>query len=363
MTEITQQDGTWTFDGETVRIVPGQGRGVHPVRRELGELVVPLRAVAGISFEPHRKGGRLRLRLREGACPVLRAADGRLKDAADPYQLSVEKDRGGLAEYFVEEVRNTLLLDQVPSGPTDGFLLPGPSVPVAGGGGDGTASFDGETVRLTWNWKAEEVKSSGGPVAFPVSEVTAVHWMPSIGLANGHLRFVRGVAGLTSAPAPAPEFDPYALDLWGLSKKEYTAVLVAAAVLVRLPNAMAPNATAPIATAPDATIPGATTPDAIGPGTTKAPGTAIGPTATGAIGPGPDAGEAARLSKAPVTPPASTTSPPPSPAPAPAPDAPPPADDHDVLLRRLRELGELHRAGVLTDDEFTAAKQAVLKRL
>ncbi|MFE7431161.1 SHOCT domain-containing protein, partial [Streptomyces sp. NPDC057545] len=35
----------------------------------------------------------------------------------------------------------------------------------------------------------------------------------------------------------------------------------------------------------------------------------------------------------------------------------------DVLLRRLRELGELHRSGVLTEDEFTAAKQAVLKRL
>jgi hypothetical protein len=38
-------------------------------------------------------------------------------------------------------------------------------------------------------------------------------------------------------------------------------------------------------------------------------------------------------------------------------------DDHDALLRRLRELGELHRTGVLTDEEFTMAKQAVLKRM
>jgi hypothetical protein len=38
-------------------------------------------------------------------------------------------------------------------------------------------------------------------------------------------------------------------------------------------------------------------------------------------------------------------------------------DDHDALLRRLRELGELHRTGVLTDDEFALAKQAVLKRM
>lgn len=39
-----------------------------------------------------------------------------------------------------------------------------------------------------------------------------------------------------------------------------------------------------------------------------------------------------------------------------------PAEDHDALLRRLRELGDLHQAGVLTAEEFTAAKQAVLQR-
>ncbi|MFD7621188.1 DUF4429 domain-containing protein [Streptomyces sp. NPDC059802] len=303
MAEITQRDGTWTFDGETVRIVPGRGKGIHPLRQELGECVVPLRALAGISFEPDRKGGRLRLRLRDGACPVLRAADGRLKDAADPYQLTVDKNRSGLAEYFVDEVRSALLVEQVPTGAVDGFLLPGPAVPVAGGGGDGTASFDGETVRLTWNWKANEVKTSGGPVAFPVSEVTGVHWVPAIGLENGHLRFVRREG---PASAPAAEDDPYSLDLWGLSKKEYTAALVAAAVLVRLPDA---------------------------------------------AGAGPAPGGAA---------PAELTAPAAPAAPVPA---APSGDDHDVLLRRLRELGELHRSGVLTDDEFGAAKQAVLKRL
>ncbi|MFB7916659.1 DUF4429 domain-containing protein [Streptomyces sp. NPDC056061] len=310
MAEIIQRDGTWTFDGEAVRIVPGREKGVHPLRQELGERVVPLHALAGIAFEPRRKGGSLRLRLRDGACPILRAANGRLKDAADPYQLAVEKDRTGVAEYFVDEVRNALLVERVPSGPTDGFLLPGPAVPVAGGGGDGTASFDGKTIRLTWNWKAKEVKSSGGPVTFPVSEVTEVHWMPAIGLENGHLRFVRGIPGRSSAPATAAEYDLYALDLWGLSKKEYTAVLVAAAVLVRLPG---------------------------------------GPEADAGDGDGATDASPAEL-------------PAPAPSPAPGADAPP-ADDHDVLLRRLRELGELHRTGVLTDDEFTAAKQAVLRRL
>ncbi|WP_406501475.1 DUF4429 domain-containing protein [Streptomyces sp. NBC_01590] len=310
MAEIIQRDGTWTFDGESVRITPGRGKGIHPLREGLGECVVPLRALAGISFEPDRKGGRLRLRLRDGACPVLRAADGRLKVGADPYQLTVEKDRTGVAEYFVDEVRGALLVEQVPTGAVDEFLLPGPAVPVAGGGGDGTASFDGTTVRLAWNWKAKEVKTSGGPVAFPVSEVTGVHWVPAIGLENGHLRFVRGEG---TAPAPAAEYDPYSLDLWGLSKKEYTAVPVAAAVLVRLPDAAS-----------------------------RAPGPDGVAAVTAAEGAAP----------AEIAAPETTT-----PASAPS------GDDHDALLRRLRELGELHRAGVLTDDEFTAAKQAVLKRL
>ncbi|WP_406395056.1 DUF4429 domain-containing protein [Streptomyces sp. NBC_00887] len=288
MAEIIQRDGTWTFDGDTVRIVPG-GKA-HPVRQDLGELAIPVQALAGASFEPDRKGGRLRLRLRTGACPVLRAADGRLKDASDPYQLAVEKDRTGVAEYFVDEVRNALVIEQVPDTPAERFLLPGPSLPISGGGGDGTASFDGETVRLIWNWKAAESKTSGGSVTFPVSEVTGVRWLPALGLENGYLRFERGPGG-SSVP---PKFDPYSLELWGLSRKEYSAVLVAAAVLTRLPRPR---------TAPE--LP------------------------------------AADLVKAAV----------------------PPADDHDVLLRRLRELGELHQAGILTDDEFSTAKQAVLRRL
>ncbi|MDT0492674.1 DUF4429 domain-containing protein [Streptomyces griseus] len=293
MAEIIQRDGTWTFDGDTVRIVPG-GKA-HPVRLALGELSVPVQALAGIAFEPDRKGGRLRLRLRGGACPVLQAADGRLKDGSDPYVLTVEKSRTGVAEYFVDEVRNALLIEQVPEGPVDRFLLPGPSLPVSGGGGDGTASFDGETVRLTWNWKAEESKTASGPATLPLARIAGVRWLPSIGLENGYLRF-EPVDGPVSAP---PKYDPYSLELWGLSKKEYTAVAVAAAVLARLPQARA-----------------AVEPPAGRPALTKEPAPAA-----------------------------------------------PAADDHDALLRRLRELGELHRAGVLTDEEFSTAKQAVLSRM
>ncbi|WP_274558864.1 DUF4429 domain-containing protein [Streptomyces spiramyceticus] len=289
MAEVIQKDGTWTFDGDTVRIVPGSDKGVSLLRKHLGEIAVPLGALAGVFHEPGKKSGRLRLRLRDGADPLLQITGGKLEDGSDPYRLTVENDRTGVAEYFVDEVRNALLIEQVGTGPVDSYLLPGPAAPITVGAGDATVTFDGERIRLEWNWKTEESKSSGGVSTIALADVTAVEWLPAIGLENGYLRFVVANAS-TKAP---PKYDPHAVDLWGF-KKDPLMALVAAAVVARLPHPRAPRA--------------------------------------------PE-------------------------APAPAAPAPAAGDDHDVLLRRLRELGELHRAGILTDEEFTTAKQAVLKRL
>lgn len=298
MAEIIQKDGTWVFDGDALRLTPGRDKNVSLLRRELGELLVPLAALAGISFEQGKKSGRLRLRLRDGADPLLHATGGRLTEPHDPYQLLVESDRYGVAEYFVDEVRNALLLDQVPSGPVDAYLLPGPSVPLSVSAGDGVASFDGERVRLEWKWQAEDAKSAAGPRTLPLADIVAVEWQPTVGLENGHLRFT-----VRAAPSKVPpKYDPNAVELWGF-KKDPLMALVAAAVQARLPH---------------------------------------------------PAARAAALEDAPAG--EDTAAPPPAPAQA-------AEDDHDALLRRLRELGELHRSGVLTDEEFTLAKQAVLKRM
>ncbi|MFC7646035.1 DUF4429 domain-containing protein [Streptosporangium lutulentum] len=117
MAEVVVRDGTWTFDGEILRIVPGHDRSVKKLRQLLGEMAVPLEAVAGIAYEPGKKGGRLRLRLREGADPFTQATRGRIADTADPYQLTIDADRTGAAEYLVDEVRNALVIEQVPEGP------------------------------------------------------------------------------------------------------------------------------------------------------------------------------------------------------------------------------------------------------
>lgn len=284
MAEIIQKDGTWVFDGDALRLTPGRDKNVSLFRKTLGELVVPLGALAGVSFEQGKKAGRLRLRLRDGADPLLHATGGRLTEPHDPYQLIVESDRYGVAEYFVDEVRNALLLDQVPADPVDEYLLPGPAVPLSVSAGDGTASFDGDHVRLEWNWKTEDAKAAAGTRTLPLTDIQAVEWHPAAGLENGYLRFT-----VRTAPTKAPpKYDPNSVELWGF-KKDPLMALVAAAVQARLPH-------------PAGTVAGKEPQDAV-------------------------------------------------------------AQDHDALLRRLRELGELHRTGVLTDEEFTMAKQAVLKRL
>ncbi|MFI2432371.1 DUF4429 domain-containing protein [Streptomyces sp. NPDC018693] len=287
MAEIIQKDGTWVFDGDALRLTPGRDKSVGLLRRELGELVVPLGALAAVSLEQGKKNGRLRLRLREGADPLLLATGGRLTEPHDPYQLVVDSDRYGVAEYFVDEVRGALLLDQVPSDPVREYLLPGPALPLTVSAGDGTAGFDGERVRLEWNWKTEDAKAAAGARSVALADITGVEWHPSVGLENGWLRLtVRGAA--TKAP---PKYDPHAVELWGF-KKDPLMALVAAAVQARLPHPAAPPA-----------------------------------------------------------------------RPEPQTAAAPSGDDPDALLRRLRELGELHLSGILTDEEFTLAKQAILRRL
>jgi hypothetical protein len=293
MAEIIQRDGTWAFDGDTLRITPGLHRSVPLLRRTYGEISVPLAAVSGVFLEAARGHGRLRLRLREGADPLLQATGGRLPDAADPYRLTVDTGRTGAAEYVAEEIRRALFLDRVPHGPAAAYLLPGPPVPVSVRTSDGTVSFDGTRIRIDWADTSERVKRVTGPRIITMGDLVRVEWLPSTRHEDGSLRFVTRETVLSKLP---PDKDPYALDLWGSARRDLLTALVAAAVTARLPH----------------------------PSTRTA-------TANGEL-----------LARAASVP-------------------PPACDHHDVLLRRLRELGRLHRDGVLTDEEFARTKAVVLR--
>ena len=296
MAELIGKNGTWTFDGDVVRIVPGHEKDVARLRSALGEIAVPLEALAGIAFEAGKKAkngaGRIRLRLRGGADPLSQACDGRLADDADPYQLDIPVERGGVAEYFADEVRSVLSVAQIPAEPTDRYLIAPPSVPISANGNDGTASFDGDTVRLEWGWLADGKKRTAGNRAWPLAALEGVEWRPAVGMDWGWIRFrVRGDAGIVSAN---PRLDPNCLTLWGTKKESGNSAVLAAAIVGRMPH---PNAS---------------------PESPETPAALAGPAT---------------------------------------------ASDHDVLLRRLRELGGLHRDGILTDEEFATAKQAVLKQM
>ncbi|SET24995.1 DUF4429 domain-containing protein [Nonomuraea wenchangensis] len=289
MAEIAVPEGSWTFNGDLLRVVPGSGKEVHELRRTLGAVAVPREAIAGVTFEPARKGGHLRLRLRKGADPLSDAVAGTLGPPADPYRLAVPKARAGAAEYFADEVRDTLEIYQQPTGPCEDYLLPGPDVPISATAGDGTVIFDGERVRLEWTGFAASEKEKAGPQEYPLSAVTGVEWKPQSGMGYGTLRFrIKG-----EGPAQSPQKDLRCVS-WGIQRFGGATALVAAAVLARLPRELPQE-----------------------------------PSEAPALPPAPPAG----------------------------------GDAHDAVLRRLAELGELHRAGVLTDEEFASAKQAVIRRL
>ncbi len=153
-------------------------------------------------------------------------------------------------------------------------------------------SCDGSRVAIDWGWQAPEAKRKLGHKELSLTALDGVDWRPMVGLNDGLLRFrVRGLD--TALP---PEADPHCVRLlWG-TENELLTVLVAAAVVARLPH---PNA--PAVSEPDERD-----------------------------RPQPDASS---------------------------------LEEVDGVLRRLRELGDLHRDGILDDDEFAAAKQALLRRL
>lgn len=231
---VVARDGTWTFDGESVRVVPGDDRRVHPLRRALGEVRVPLEVLADITFEEGVHHGRLRMRLRPGADPLLHATGGQLDIMANPYWMRIGREAFKAARAFVTTVGEALPWQD---GPCHRYYLAGPRVPLTAEAYDGTGTFDGTVIRLEWNWLTEEKKKSSGPATLHLEHMTGVDWHPPGEWLTGSLRFRIG----GDVVKKSARHDRRCLVV-GLSAKEKAATaLLAAAVVARLPHPFGPQ--------------------------------------------------------------------------------------------------------------------------
>ncbi|MFI9118552.1 DUF4429 domain-containing protein [Streptomyces bikiniensis] len=119
----------WEFESDALVIRFERGIRTPKLYQVLRERRVPYEALASVTLTPGKRGTVvLHAVPRAGADPLMEAAAGQLKESSDPYRLVLPADRETLAEYYRDELR---------------ALLP-PEPGAAGAAGDGAgAPYDG----------------------------------------------------------------------------------------------------------------------------------------------------------------------------------------------------------------------------
>lgn len=168
---------TWEFDTDSVLIRFERGIRTPKLFHVLGERRVPYEALSAVELRRGGKRGTLVLRLipRPGADPLVEAADGQLREGSDPYRLVLPADREEAAERYAAKLSSSLGPDA--KEPAIRHLVHAPAVPLNFKAYDGKASFDGEAVSFRWFWTgASSAKWKAGDQTFPISELTGVEW-------------------------------------------------------------------------------------------------------------------------------------------------------------------------------------------
>lgn len=193
---------TWEFDTDSVLIRFERGIRTPRLFQSLRERRVPHTALSSVTLTPGKRGTVvLRAVPRPGADPLLEAAAGQLKDGCDPYRLVLPAERETLAEYYADELRARLGPDA--GEPAERFLVAAPEAPMRFKAYDGRASFDGDRISFRWFWTgASSQKWKAGDQTFPVTELSGVEWRSPEAF-EGYLRLVP--RGLESAGAAAAE--------------------------------------------------------------------------------------------------------------------------------------------------------------
>ncbi|MCM6775623.1 DUF4429 domain-containing protein [Nocardia sp. CDC159] len=169
--ELAGTNGTWAFGADAIRIRYLPKRPAHKLLRRLGELVVPERALAGVTFTGGRKEGVLRLEVRPGACPLTEAAAGQLPEKAEPYRLVVTGDKQELAEYYAGYLRDRIALNPDADRPSPEYLVFGPPPPLTFEGEGGYASFDGKAITFSRGQSGKRDRT------FDLADVEGVDWI------------------------------------------------------------------------------------------------------------------------------------------------------------------------------------------
>ncbi|MBT2401138.1 DUF4429 domain-containing protein [Streptomyces sp. ISL-100] len=195
---------TWEFESDSVLIRFERGIRTPKLFQAIGERRIPHEALASVTLTPGKRGTVVLHAIpRPGADPLMEAAAGQLRDGSDPYRLVLPAEREVLAEYYADELRASLLPEA--KVPAEKFLVAAPSAPLHFKAYDGKASFDGARVSFRWFWTgASSAKWKAGDQSFSLQELNGVEWR-SPDVFDGYLRLLRrgdGGGGLTAYPGP-----------------------------------------------------------------------------------------------------------------------------------------------------------------
>lgn len=198
---------TWEFDTDSVLIRFERGIRAPRLYQSLRERRVPYAALSSVTLTPGKRGTVvLHAVPRPGADPLLEAAAGQLKESGDPYRLVLPAESETLAEYYADEMR--ALLGDEASLPADRFMVTAPEPPMHFKAYDGRAAFDGKLVSFRWFWTgASSAKWKAGDQSFPVAELAGIEWR-SPDAFEGYLRLLPRGAGAESGedgPGPDPQ--------------------------------------------------------------------------------------------------------------------------------------------------------------
>ncbi|WP_405061861.1 DUF4429 domain-containing protein [Kribbella sp. NBC_01505] len=188
--------------------------------KQLGQRTVPVEALTGVELV--MPGGTedptIRLILRERADPILAVAGGSLDELVDPYRFDFDNKQWLLADFYAQEIRESIARHQLPAGPAEHWLVEAPAAPEKVKFQDVKAQLDGDVLVLDYGFAASAAKKAhGDPWRLPVADLRNVEWVMISAQQRGYLRLT---TTHTPAERPAPADDPETLYTGPLSETD-----------------------------------------------------------------------------------------------------------------------------------------------